>query len=541
MPPADYYRANLERIVHWVESHYAHLLDAPLLGFITRLRRLPATAQRLYVRLLMRRGPWFRIDRLAYSEVGPIAPAALALCLAGLAELAGPSRRRERLALLRSDELAELLAGSVADAWIRSARRGERLAACEDLDGGARAGIPEALMLVRTEQVTCLKLLFFANDRQDLVEFILADLGILRFEPVAVEPTLPWREAPEVRRDLRCLAAADALSRLTTTASELPEPQALIRLEAVLEQPATAPRVEVRRNRALARLARFWLALGDDQRALAALAHATGSPARETHCRLLASRGDLSAALRLQATLAAAPDSDAEAQFARRFDPARGRCRPRRRAGVWPARRLALARVDREQRIEQVAIQLLALGGGQALHVENALVGLLVGLAFWDIVFAPLPGAFVQPFQSAPLDLFDADFRPRRATAIDSRLRALASGSVGTDDLLGSWHAHFGTVNALIAWQRFAARDVQRLLEVLPAPVIASLCATALDHPPLLRRGFPDLILLGDAPGCFGFMEVKGPGDVLRPEQRRWLEALAEARIPAHVLELRWA
>ncbi len=540
MPPPDYYRANLERIIHWVESHYGHLVDAPLLGFVTRLRRLPVHAQRLYVRLLMRRGPWFRVDRLAYPEVGPTAPAVLALCLAGLAELAGAHRTRERLALLRSDELADLLDGQAADGWIREARKNDRLAACEELEPTALASVPEALALLGAEQVLCLQLLFFANDRQDLVDFILADLGILRFEPVSVEPVLPWREASQVRRDLRCLDAADELSAFAAAAA-LPEWGALARLETALKSPATATRVEVRRNRALLRLARCWLEYGDERRALAVLAHASGAPAREAHCRLLASCGEMEAAERLQAQLMAAPDGDAEVQFAKRFEPDRGRCRPLGRTGPWRSRRLTLVRMDPTERIEQVVMHTLAQGGGQALHVENALIGLIVGLAFWDIVFAPLPGAFVHPFQSAPLDLFEAGFRSRRAEAIDARLCELANGSSGSKQLLDRWQARFGTVNALVPWHRFSAREVQRILEALPAPVLACLCKTALEHPPLLRRGFPDLILLGDAPGHFGFIEVKGPGDVLRPEQRRWLGAMANARLPVHVLEVRWA
>ena len=69
----------------------------------------------------------------------------------------------------------------------------------------------------------------------------------------------------------------------------------------------------------------------------------------------------------------------------------------------------------------------------------------------------------------------------------------------------------------------------------------AELCAIALQDPALLRRGFPDLLLLGGESDRYEFIEVKGPGDVLRPEQRQWLAALASAGLSARILEVRWA
>lgn len=48
---------------------------------------LPAAAQCLFLRLHLRRGPWFRLAGLAYSEVADAGAAAEALARAGLARL----------------------------------------------------------------------------------------------------------------------------------------------------------------------------------------------------------------------------------------------------------------------------------------------------------------------------------------------------------------------------------------------------------------------------------------------------------------------
>lgn len=43
-------------------------------------------------------------------------------------------------------------------------------------------------------------------------------------------------------------------------------------------------------------------------------------------------------------------------------------------------------------------------------------------------IFAPVPGAFETPFQSAPLDIFEEGFYSARRVLIDQRLLALENG-----------------------------------------------------------------------------------------------------------------
>ena len=54
------------------------------------------------------------------------------------------------------------------------------------------------------------------------------------------------------------------------------------------------------------------------------------------------------------------------------------------------------------------------------------------------------------------------------------------------------------------------------------------------------RRGFPDLIALGSAPGDYCMIEIKGPGDALQDSQKRWLRFFSAQGIPAQVTWVDW-
>ena len=51
---------------------------------------------------------------------------------------------------------------------------------------------------------------------------------------------------------------------------------------------------------------------------------------------------------------------------------------------------------------------------GRCDYVENSLFNGVLGLLLWDVVFAPLPGAFYNPFQYRPSDFYAHDFASRR-------------------------------------------------------------------------------------------------------------------------------
>ena len=90
-----------------------------------------------------------------------------------------------------------------------------------------------------------------------------------------------------------------------------------------------------------------------------------------------------------------------------------------------------------------------------------------------------------------------------------------------------------------MSWRHFDRRLLQRLLEAVPHAQLFRLTCHLIENLGALRTGFPDLLVLRGRRN-YEFVEVKGPGDSLRPAQRLWLDYLGRNGFNARVLRFRW-
>jgi VRR-NUC domain len=539
MPLAPgYYLENFEAMLAEVEHRYGDLLRHGEREFLWAFRALGLDSRRLYVRLLSRRGPWFRVDRLRYTEIA--AGAERDLVTAGFAEFASAEETTARLALLVRNELLALVADlRPADdrEFSRRCRALPRSALGEavagELGSAGAAALAQRCSIVRlleVESVLVFRALFFGNLAQDWTEFVLADLGVVRFEPVPLDAQ---------GRPFADRAALDCYLELRQQETEVGRCLAAGHVAVAAGMAAAVSRIGGEgparrvRDRILVAVARALERSGDAQDlegALELYASAWWPPARERRARVLRRLGRVDEAVALSAEMATAPQHESERIFAARD---RGGRRLRRPAIV---ERSVLA--SRGSSVEEAALMALAGEGYRGFFGENWLWRSLFGLAFWDIVFAPVRGAFTHRFQYGPHDLHDG-FRPARESAVAARLAELCSERALARRLLPVWDEKFGVANRLVT---FLPELRPRLELALAATDGRQLAAVADRLSRDLRRygsGFPDLFLVDPAGGLL-LAEVKGPGDQLRPEQEGWLEYLDAHGLPAVVLRLRW-
>ncbi|MCP4656074.1 MAG: VRR-NUC domain-containing protein [bacterium] len=546
--PEGYYVSNFEIVVETVVERYRDLLHPDELAFRDDFHALSLAARRLYVRLISRKGPCFRRDRIDYPEIHSVDDAIRELEAAGFLDHGADLDARDLLVLMLRGELREMTGELVGDNAPAAARKEELVALLSENVGEVELGRAvrersEIVQPLHHPHLLTFRLLFFGNLSQDWTEFVLRDLGVVRYEPYELRrglrlfPTRPALDDTLILRRTRRLVGLHLAAGETAPAVEL--------AQAVVDgidrwHPSTrwlADRILNKVGRALERAAEPAPALRFYEAALS-------PPARERRARVLVQLGREQEALALCEEIRDQPRDESEAVFAPRFAHRlrRRRGEPLRPPARPPRRRIEMrfAKKDDEP-VEQLVLAALATAGRQGVFAENRLWKALFGLAFWDILFAPVEGAFQHPFQFGPLDLDSPGFRQARAELIAERLAELRADPRPGPRLLAVYDAKCDTANRLVAWHEELRSGLELALSRLSGPHLALVCDRLSRDIGRYRRGFPDLFVLRDEDPGFELYEVKAPGDQLRPEQGAWIDYLDAGGIPASILQVRWS
>ena len=174
----------------------------------------------------------------------------------------------------------------------------------------------------------------------------------------------------------------------------------------------------------------------------------------------------------------------------------------------------------------------------EGFHCEGTLVSTLFAILCWDIIFCDIENVFYNKYQCHPLDFWSAEFFERRKEKFQEHfatLKALSEDSM--DDLIAeAWskHREYGCVG--LSWELFTdVNQCQRCVAcITPAPLV-SVFEVFVKDTRLKRSGLPDLSIWNFEERKFVMVEVKGPGDSLRNNQKVWLSFLDQAGVRAEV------
>lgn len=550
-PHRFYYLHNFQRALDWLQQRYGDLLDAQEQQFLREFAHLPQPAQALLVRMVMRKGPWFRASKLRYDEIGDVQQAAAPLLALGWLSTDAPMALAELFALHTKPELLQILQPAALPATLRKA---EMLAALGEL---ADAPQPYASWHPQTTEpvwrvmvgALCerLRLMFFGNLRQSWSEFVLADLGIFRYEAVALNAaSRAFQQRADVDGYLALAAQRQALD-------EGSDAEALLQSLAAME--LANPWLAQRRAKLLLRIGQACERVQNWSLALQAYGLSRYPGARHRQIRVLERMECFDQALALAQQAQAAPESEEERQRLARMLPRLlrhlGQGGSVRRAALAPA--VAALRSDVVLELPEplepptaVEYALRAHWHSDAapvFYVENALINSLFGLLCWPAVFAPLPGAFFHPFQSGPADLGAPDFVQRRQALFDACLAELEDGRYRAT-ILQRFADKAGTQSPFVFWGVLTQELLTLALDCIPAAHLQRLFARLLCDVAGNRSGLPDLVRFwpqrAEPQDRYELVEVKAPGDKLQDNQIRWLAYCAEQGIPVRVCHVQW-
>jgi hypothetical protein len=192
LPPELYYLSNFRVALAWVAERYEDLLTPEEQVFIEQFSTSPHPSQALLVRMVMRKGVHFRLSKLNYSEIGDTHSAAEHLLDCDWISVQAPLRSTELVELMTKDELLAHAPLTDRRASQKKSELREQLLALEHLEQPFNAWCPtlddRLYSLQIAELCDRLRLMFFGNLSQDWTEFVLADLGIYRYEQVDISP-----------------------------------------------------------------------------------------------------------------------------------------------------------------------------------------------------------------------------------------------------------------------------------------------------------------------------------------------------------------
>jgi hypothetical protein len=537
--PDHYYLRNFRFALQWLNDRYADLLETTESDFIGRFQRLPWQSQALLVRLIMRKGPYFRSSRLIYPDIGDTSYAAGFLIELGWLN---PCPLLAQEVLVQLVTVAEVKA-LFPDLPKNCTRAQLRQMATRSLSEPRtfeewRCDVSESVWLLAIAPVcTRLRLLFFGNFSQDWSEFVLADLGIFKYETVKLS---------KESRAFNCRGDIDAFFSLYECSRDLNAEDAdLNEVLAQLPGRVEADWLASRRAELLFSIARTYERNSKPESALDLYLECSHPGARLRAIRTLENLKRFTEAQQIAEAACCMPESEAESQRLPRV------LRRLARRNKMPLSRSAdsasAPRIDlivphpaAGNPVELLVADLLATENAPVRYVENTLIKALFGLHFWDAIFAPLSGAFFHPFHLGPVDLYSRDFTKRRSELLADGFARLENQEY-LSQIKKTFRAKHGIQSPFVSWRHIPASLVDIALDCIPALHLRRYFTRLLSNLRENRNGLPDLVQFWPEEKRYRMIEVKGPGDRLQDNQRRWLTYCLEHDLPVVVCHVRWS
>lgn len=523
-PPENYYLNYLLRMVEIVYDRYQDILCEEDLYFIEQLRDTSEPALRLLIRLYLRKGPNFLVDKLSYAEVPDINEAIEELIEQELLEENPEVFAYELIELL---PIAQSRTTFANDKKIKKSDLVEQWLDDEDLKPCTEWDVDDRIITpLDYESYRRIQLLFFGNEHQDLTEFILEDLGLFKYESYPLDKA---NRLFESQQEIDELLKLNDLRNDFYLMNEIKDWSTIVDLTEACLELDLPERLQAKWHRLLNRIAYRLEQMGELSIAEKLFSTNDLPPSRERRVRILFKLEQFEAAHELLASIESQPMSAEEIQFYRRFvNKLRPKLALEKLALTKPGiETITMSWVRGEGSVEQQACEQIP----GTVWLENSLPLSVFGLIYWPVIFADVPGVWHHPFQAAPTDLTDPEFIQRRKVFIDN-IRT-QSKSEWRKSIEKHWVEKENTRNPFVHWQKMTLDTVLDCFDALSRTQWQGLFDHLLSDIKHFRSGFPDLFQLTE--DGYRFIEIKGPGDKLQDNQIVWLEKFAELNINAVV------
>lgn len=550
--PPKYYLEYFNYVLDFVQEKYRHILNEGEWRFLRKYYCLSEDAQCLFIRFSNRRGLFFRVNKLSYSELTNIPALLNELLEREFIETLNPEKHqtfsKEMLSVWTTKELVEQFSKLLTEkkAAYKKLKKEELVEAIlQDFELNEIVETLnnfEPIIKVCFEyEVTFMKFLFFGNRYLDMTEFVMRDMGLVQFENHDDDKLVARFTTRKDAEDKWLITDQnDLFSQLKDTAPALDVYDWFMNFADSVHELSEVAKPSY--ERLIIKVATFLEKSKLLDEALLVYRLTEQVPSRERQVRTLQKLNHIDEAFSLCQQMIEYPKNADEKFYAIDFlNKLNTKKRAKKSTTSWlhQAESITIS-IDFRHQVEMGVVDYYNQEGKLAVFSENHLWRAIFGLVFWDIVFDPSLVAFHHPFQRRPSDLYLPDFYEKRKDLIVSHLEGFAD----VQDLLiymgERYESKFGIANPFVVWLEEIWLIVRKAVELIEfeamKKILHEMSKNLVEH----LRGFPDLFMWDDVSGEYCFVEVKSPTDNLSNQQLSWLQYFQEIGVNAKVLRVYW-
>ncbi|MGF1816927.1 VRR-NUC domain-containing protein, partial [Vibrio splendidus] len=484
-----YYLDNFNRLVEHAQTLYTDLLSDDECRWLSEYKRLSVASQCLMVRLLSRKGCWFRSDKLSYVEIPDLKSTLQELNASSFVTLSHPTKQHNLvitdleigLHLLTKPELLNVFPALKSN---KTAKKDELLLLLDQQPFEQFQSLPfDCIYVVESEVIDVLLLLFFANTYQDLSQFVLSDLGLNTFENY---PLSKQRRFFTSREQLNQKIQMRDIQRQYSE-GDRKDPEFLEHLLQSVPSESKHKGIARKRSRLINDIARDLERLNQNDQAAFWFKQSVLPPSRERLARIYDKQSELDLMCDIVTKMKTTPSDVSELEVAIKLED-----RLLRKQGhkvsrtIKPSCKEIKLELDLSQtRVELAVKQHFESQGWDVYFSENSFLCGLFGLAFWEVIFADVEGAFINRYQHRPLDLYHSDFVDKRAEQVEAVFQTIFKHEL--NHLLNIYDQKRGIANPFVNWNYFPRSLVEHSMEAIPNALIVDLFKVILSDLKLFR------------------------------------------------------
>lgn len=540
--PEKYYLDNFKYVLNFVLAKYEPLLSATELDFISHFMSLSEDAQCLYVRISNRKGQFFRKEKLNYPEIKNLDQAHEELLENNLLtsqplleieecfQLINIYNKPEIIQLLKSQEID-------VDKKLKKDELILSLLESQDTESLIQLFYSDAIITQGArEELDMIKLFFFGHNHGDMSDFVIRDVGHVKFMEVdesKLGTSFDSREEAEAVMQLSQISKEFYLLEEAVSPIAIYEWFKEIEIGYFLDM----EKAKRRTDKLLHKVGYHLEKHKHYEEALELYHLSSAAPLRERRIRIYNKQKEFEKSLELAQQILTNPNDNKEYYIAldviNKLEKKLKTTTLRQKEGTTIP-----VDISFQHQVEQGTLTYFESQGYKGCHSENSICRNVFGLFFWEEIFDPQYNSIHQPLQRGPSDIYGKDFYEKRKEAIVRKLELIKSKKQ-LSKVLNQSIAHYqGTSNPFVHWEEDMIEAMWQFLAFAKLKQIKSLLSEMAIDPKNRSTGFPDLFIWKEKE--YAFYEVKSPNDHLSENQLFWLERFAEWGIHSEIALVQW-